>query len=100
MTGTDAIEVIHDPARSRFEVHVGGELARLDYRVRDGVMNIHHTEVPPSLGGRGLGGTLVQAAVAHARAHGLRVLPSCSYAHAWMQRHPGTLDLLAGATPR
>jgi uncharacterized protein len=92
---TDAIEVIHDPSRSRFEAKVEGEIARLDYRLRDNVMNIHHTEVPPSLGGRGIGGRLVEAAVAHARAHKLRIITSCSYAHAWMQRHPDTLDLLA-----
>jgi hypothetical protein len=37
---------------------------------------------------------LVEAATAHARANGLRVMPTCSYARTWMQRHPQTLDLL------
>ncbi|MEP7062080.1 MAG: GNAT family N-acetyltransferase [Betaproteobacteria bacterium] len=92
---TDAIDVIHNPSHSRFEAQVEGELARLDYRLRNHVMDIHHTEVPPSLGGRGIGGKLVEAAVAHARANKLRIIASCSYAHAWMQRHPQALDLLA-----
>ena len=31
---------------------------------------------------------LVQAAVEYARAEGLKVDPRCSYADAWMRRHP------------
>ena len=35
------------------------------------------------------------AALDHARANGLKVSPLCSYARAYMQRHPETLPLLA-----
>ena len=38
---------------------------------------------------------LVQAALAYARAQGLRVRPSCSYVRSYMRRHPETQDLLA-----
>ena len=30
----------------------------------------------------------------HARTQGLKVRPDCSYAEAYMRRHPDTLDLL------
>ena len=33
-------------------------------------------------------GDLVRAAMLHARNEGLRVDPQCSYADAWMRRHP------------
>jgi predicted GNAT family acetyltransferase len=36
----------------------------------------------------------VQAALAHARAQGWRVRPSCSYVRSYMRRHPETQDLL------
>jgi predicted GNAT family acetyltransferase len=37
---------------------------------------------------------VLSAALDHARAKGLKVRPDCSYAEAYMQRHPETLDLL------
>ncbi len=37
---------------------------------------------------------MVKAALAHARAEGLRVEPACSYVRAYMKRHPDTHDLL------
>ena len=38
---------------------------------------------------------LVGAALAHARAQGLRIRPQCSYVQVYMRRHPETQDLLA-----
>jgi predicted GNAT family acetyltransferase len=57
-------------------------------------MRMHHTEVPAALAGRGIAGALVQAAFAHADAHGLRVEPWCSYVRTYMKRHPETLRFL------
>ena len=63
-------------------------------RQAGGVMNIVHTEVPTQAEGRGVAAALVRAALAHARAEGLRVRPSCSYVRVYMRRHPDTQDLL------
>ena len=81
--------------RGRFQVVVEGATCVADYRLQGGVMLITHTEVPPRLQGRGIAAALVQAALAHAREHGLKVSPLCSYARAYMQRHPDTQELLA-----
>ena len=94
MTMTPSVE--HLPAKSRFETVVEGGTSVLDYWLRDGVMTIHHTGVPPRLEGRGIAAALVQAALDHARAHGLKVNPVCSYAGAYMRKHPQNLPLLAG----
>jgi uncharacterized protein len=88
-----AIEHLAD--RGRFQVAVEGQLCVADYRANDGVMAITHTEVAPALEGRGIGGALVQAALDHARAAGWKVRPLCSYARAYMRRHPETAALLA-----
>jgi predicted GNAT family acetyltransferase len=37
---------------------------------------------------------VVKAALEHARAHGLKVRPACSYVSSYMRRHPETRDLL------
>lgn len=87
--------VRNNSAQSRFEVVLDEGIALAQYRLRDGVMQIVHTEVPPALEGRGLASALMSAAVEHARAEGLKIEPRCSYAASYMKRHPETQDLQA-----
>jgi len=87
---TDAPHVTDNPEAGRFELAVNGQLAELTYRRRAGRFVLIHTGVPASLGGRGPGGRLVTAAVDRAAAEGLTLVPLCSYARAWLQRHPDT----------
>ena len=82
------IEIFHDTAGQRFETQIDGVVGFVEYELGDGVMAITHTIVPPAIGGRGIAAALVQAAVEYARAEGLEVDPHCSYADAWMRRHP------------
>ena len=81
------MQIEHQPDRNRFATIVDGHEAELDYD-RDGdVLVITHTGVPVAIGGRGIAGALVQAAVEFARQAGLRVRPACGYAASWMDRH-------------
>jgi uncharacterized protein len=89
-----ALEIHHDSSAQRFHAHVDGDAAECVYRLGGGLMNIVHTEVPPQAEGRGIAAALVCAALAHARAQGWRVRPSCSYVASYMRRHPETQDLL------
>jgi uncharacterized protein len=90
------VTVIHNAAARRFEAHVQGLLCEAAYEMVGGVMWMTHTGVPRALEGRGIAAQLVSAALAHARAQGLKVHPGCSYVAAYMRRHPETADLLAG----
>lgn len=83
----------HHPEAQRFEITVDGLRSVAEYRLADGVMHMTHTGVPPALQGRGIAARLVQAALDHARAQGLKVNPLCSYVRVYMQRHPETQDL-------
>jgi len=85
---TEAGEVIDNTAQSRFELRIGGALAELIYRRRAGRLVLVHTEVPDELGGRGVGGHLVQAALAKAAVENLTVVPLCPFARDWLERHP------------
>ena len=89
------LTIEHLPERDRFEVIVEGHTCVADYHLADGVMAITHTEVAPQLEGRGIAGALVQALLDHARANRLKVLPLCSFARAYMRRHPESAELLA-----
>ncbi|MFC5438011.1 GNAT family N-acetyltransferase [Rhodanobacter umsongensis] len=88
----------HDRAAHRFETRVEGASCELDYTLTSGakpeVMTITHTRVPAEVGGRGIAAALMEAAVQTARDEGWTVLPVCSYAAVWMQRHPAYRDLL------
>lgn len=90
------VNVVHHAAESRFVAIVEGVTCVLEYRLRDGVMSIDHTGVPPEVGGRGIAGDLVRAAFDTARAEGWKVAPNCSYASAWVERHPEVRDLVTG----
>lgn len=92
MTG---FSVQHDPASHVFSVEVEGFRGVVDYTVDDGVMTITHTGVPSEIGGRGVAAALVKAALDTARSNGWRVIPACSYAAAFIKRHPEYADLLA-----
>lgn len=87
--------VTDNPDRSRFELAQDGGVAFADYALRDGRLLIRHVETPPALRGGGVASTLMEGIVAHARAQGLKLTPLCSYAAAWMKRHPEHADLTA-----
>lgn len=89
------IAITHDARAQRFEALVDGRRCEADYQLRDGVMWMTHTGVPPALEGRGIAARLVAEALTWARAQGLKVQPSCSYVAVYMRRHPETQDLLA-----
>ena len=88
--------VHHDPDARRLHTRVEGHEAELRYSLRDGRMVIDHTGVPDAIGGRGIAGILVKAALDLARARGWRVVPACSYSAAYVQRHPEYADLIEG----
>ena len=81
-------QIRHDAAHQRFTTEVDGHAARLDYVPGGSAIAITHTIVPDAIGGRGIAGELMRAAALHARNEGLRIDPQCSYADAWLRRHP------------
>lgn len=83
----------HNIAQNRFEWTEDGTLSVLDYVLQDNVMTITHTGVPEAVGGRGIAGDLTQVALDTARANGWMVRPQCSYAAAYIKRHPQYQDL-------
>ena len=85
--GPGEARVVDNRAASRFELAIDGHLAQLVYRRRGDRLVLQHTEVPPALEGRGVGGTLVSAAVDEAAAGGLTLVPVCPFAARWLRRH-------------
>ncbi len=89
------IAVEHLADLGRFQTEVEDQPCVAEYRLEGKVMTVTHTGVPTPLEGRGIAAALMQAVFDHARAHDLKVRPQCSYAAAYMQRHPETATLRA-----
>ncbi|HEY5153923.1 MAG TPA: GNAT family N-acetyltransferase [Acidimicrobiales bacterium] len=87
MTDTDEM-VVDEEGGHRFRYVEDGVEAQLLYRTGPDKLILVHTEVPEELGGRGIGGQLVRAAVQRAARTGETVLPWCPYARRWLQQHP------------
>ncbi len=83
------------PDRSRYELRAGDELVGLiDYRLAGDVITLVHTEVPEAFGGQGYAARLARGALDDARSRGLRVVPSCPYVAAYVDKHPDYADLV------
>lgn len=92
------MRVEHEPARNRFIVRLPEGEGELVYRMADATtIDLLHTGVQPTLRGRGVAETLVQAAFDHARSNGLRVVPTCPYVQRWLKSHPEAHELLRTA---
>lgn len=87
------LEVTHNPAEKRFEIYIDANLSKLDY-IQDGKnFVITHVGVDPELRGQGIAGRIVQVGLEYARENALRVIPMCSYAAAYIRRHPEYAEL-------
>jgi predicted GNAT family acetyltransferase len=87
-------EVIDNAARSRFELVEDGRLAYADYRREGDRLVIPYVEAEPALRGTGAAARLMEGVLAAARADGLKVVPICGYAAAYLRRHRQHHDLL------
>jgi predicted GNAT family acetyltransferase len=87
-------DVINNRQHHRFELEVDGHVAKAFYKLEPGVITFIHTEVPPELGGRGIGSILIKGALDQVRTEGLKVVPLCPFVKAWIGKNPGYKDLV------
>ncbi|MEM6286859.1 MAG: GNAT family N-acetyltransferase [Bacteroidota bacterium] len=87
--------VRHEPDATRFVADTEAGEAELVYRGGTQRIAFVHTLVPEGARGGSVGTDLVEAGLAYAREHGLRVKAICPFVKAYMEAHPETQDLLA-----
>jgi len=93
---TNAIEVVHNRERRRFEVQLGDQIAELSYHMVNDAYAMTHTGVPVEFRGRGIADRLAEAALDHAQAEGRQVIPMCSFIQTYIRRHKKYAGLVAG----
>lgn len=89
----DELEITQNEGEHRFETWIDGRLSKLEY-IQDGRnFVITHVGVHPDLRGQGVAGKITQAGIEYAKNNSLRVVPMCSYAAAYIRRHPEYAEL-------
>jgi predicted GNAT family acetyltransferase len=89
---TDA--VVNNRPQHRYELAVDGHIAAAHYELADGVVTFVHTEVPPELGGKGIGSKLVKGALDQVQSDGLKVIAQCPFVRGYIDKHPDAADLV------
>ena len=69
--------------------------AYIEYDIKEDVLIIRHTEVNKRLRGQGIGVTLIEAVVEHAREKGYLVHSTCGYASAILKKRSDLNDVLS-----
>ena len=90
------LAIRHEPDARRFTADVGGKTAYITYRELDPqLLELDHTYVPHERRGGGIASQLTSRALEYAREHGFRVVPSCPFVAAYIERHPEYRELRA-----
>ncbi len=87
-------ELIDNKDLKRFEMHVDGHIAFLEYILKPDKIYLIHTEVPPEIGNRGIGLKLVKLVFDDVEKRGLKIVPVCSFIDIYLKRHPEWKRLL------
>lgn len=81
------MSLIENTARQRLELAEDGQTVFCNYRSEGDIVYLTHVEAPPALRGTGAAGRLMQEIIAWAQANCKQLVPVCSYAVHWLQRH-------------
>src|SRR3546814_3801287 len=88
MTDPVDVTVSDNPAKSRYEALVDGEVAGfVEYRIDGDAIDMHHTEVSDAYEGKGVGSRLAKGALDAVRERGLSVIPTCPFIKRYIERH-------------
>ena len=81
-------QVVKNSDKSRFELEIDGYIAFIDYKQKDQLIKLIHTEVPEELGGRGVAATLVEKTLVYLENNNFTLYPYCPYVCAYIKKHP------------
>lgn len=89
----EALEIINNTEKLRFEAKVGEEFAIIDYRWHNGDIVFMHTFVPEAGQGKGIAGKMAKFALDYVRENNLKMKLYCPYMTSYVERKPEYKDL-------
>ena len=92
---SDNATVRHDEQYQRYVLEVdGSEKGIASYQPDGDSLVFTHTEVDPSLEGKGLGSKLIRESLDDARQRGKRIVPVCEFVAAYVKKHNDWDDIV------
>jgi len=86
-TDYNSIPLINNENMQRFEMSIDESVAFIEYKIKEGVLFLIHTEVPGSLQGKGAGSAIIEKTLQYAKANGFVIKPICPFVLAYLKRH-------------
>jgi predicted GNAT family acetyltransferase len=80
------MKVIHDKDNHQFTMKVDGEIAKVDYTLKDGTMYLVYSEVPFNIRGQGIGKVLVEKTFEKLTEENYQAVAVCGYIKSVAQR--------------
>lgn len=80
--------IIDNQEAKQYEMHVDGEIVRIEYIRALNKIYLTHTEVPRSLEGRGLGSQIVKSVLEDIDEKELILIPMCPFVAGYIKKHP------------
>ncbi|MDO3694838.1 GNAT family N-acetyltransferase [Wenyingzhuangia sp. chi5] len=73
------MEIEHQKDKNRFVLNIDGEIAKVEYSLKNKVMYLTYSEVPNSLRGQVIGKILVEKTFEQLTKEGYKAVAVCSY---------------------
>ena len=87
-------EIINNTKDQQFEIHIGDEVAYLQYRFYKKDIAMMHTKVPDAAKGKGIASKLAQYAFEYAKKENKKVMVYCPFVSKYVKEHPELRDQL------
>ncbi len=89
------VEVKHDKDNERFVAEIEGHEAYLSYDLFADKINFSFVYTPRELRSKGVAKIIVEHAFNYAKENNLKVIPTCSYVRAFVERYDSYKGFLA-----
>lgn len=80
--------VFNNIEKSRFELTFEGYTAFIDYKKRENIISLIHTESPPELAGKGVAKALIIKTLHYLEEHGNILVPLCPLVFGYIKKNP------------
>ncbi len=96
-TDHEHTNVTNNENAQQYEVHMGDQIAVLEYKRAGNHITYIHTGVPPEMEGHGIASQLAHTALEDAQREHLSVTPQCPFVASYIREHTEYLPLLSQA---